>query len=260
VGTRTVADVGMKEGLGCLTVKAVTESSPIKRNNMKYTALLILLLLLGCSEKESAKVDQSDSGNSSNALMSDRAQLPKMYAILRDFPWDSIKPDMAFATVNKTKDGAYFFVSNKLPWVPKDQDSIEMVNGNGENVFLRIAPNVDARSFIEGYIGCNLYFSGVVSLDHFYSIESPSSFRLVLLMHNSETFEHIIETETFFFSNQDETNSVQVEAEFRFPQHTSIFDFQDKLHQYSQQYIGVCKQVELLYQGSNALTRVIVPK
>ena len=223
---------------------------------MKITALLTFALLLGCSKQESAKDNLSESGTRSTALMSDKAQLPEIYAILRDFPRESLSPDTAFVMVKKQGDGSFSFVSTNAQWVTKDSDTLETTHEQGENAFIRIE-RVNARSFIEGYIGCDLYFPGVASLRHFYSITPPSSFRLVLLLCNAATHEHIVETDTFYFSNgpNAETNSVLVQSEIRFPQDTSMMTFQNKLCQYEKLYKGVCKQVEVFCQASNSVTQ-----
>jgi len=225
---------------------------------MKITALVILALLLGCSKQESAKADLSESGTRLTALMSDKEQLPEIYTILRDFPWESLNPDIAVPTVIKQRDGSYSFTSNNAQWVTKDSDAIEMTN---EMAHIQIVPNVNSRSFVEGYMGCELYFPGIVSLEHFYSITSPSSFRLVLLLHNSATQEHIVEADTLFCANgpNAETNSVLVQSEFRFPLHTPVMAFQNQLHQYGERHMGVCKQVEALYQRSNAVIQANAP-
>ena len=228
---------------------------------MKITALLVLAFLLGCSKQESVKSDLSGSGTRSTALMSDKEQLSEIYAILRDFPWGSLNPDIAFPTVKKQGDGSYSFISNNAQWVAKDSEAIETTNKQGENAYIQIVPNVNARSFTEGYMGCDLYFPGIVSFAHFYSITPPSSFRLVLLLHNTATQEHIVETDTFFCSNgpNAETNSVLVKSEFFFPQHTSIMAFENKLYEYGKLYIGVCKQVEIFCQSTNAVTQAKAP-
>lgn len=232
-----------------------------KKQTMKTTALLILALLLGCSKQENAKDDLSGSDTRSTALMSDKEQLPEIYAILRDFPWESLNPDTTFSTVIKQKAGSYYFASNSAQWVAKGSDAIAMTNELGETAHIQIVPNVNGRSFVEGYMGCELYFPGLVSFEHFYSITTPSSFRLVLLLQNSATREHIVEVDTIFCSNgpNAETNSVLVQSEFCFPQHISVIAFRNQLLQYGERHKGVCKQVEALYQKANAVIQAKAP-
>lgn len=213
-------------------------------------AVLLLICLLGCRKQEVPTTEQPKSDKRLLAAMSDKAQIPSIYKVLRDIPWETMLPDIDFAKVRKIKPDSYSFVLNDISWKFPYPETIEKADSDGTHTDITIQSNVDASSFLESYIGCNLYFHGVVALNHFYNKEAVSYFRLVLLLRNHGTDEHIVETETLIYMD-DSTNSVQVSANFRFPKETSLSKFQEVLHKQCKQYLGICKQVERLKADSH---------
>jgi|GEM_PF-4825306 len=223
----------------------------------RILTIVLLAAMTGCDRQKVARQDECAYDNRPIVSILQAGKSSVVYSIVRDIPWESAEPDMSFAKVTQTGKDVYAITLSVSTWKPSAFQGIEAVIPDTYKSHIAIYTNVDARAHLETYIGCDLTFYGVVSLDQIRVNDTTSIFRLVQLGYIHESAGRLIsdvDVDTFICKRGAHFSSTQISGSFSFPPETILSDFKRILYDQCKQYMGICKQVELLAEGTNEKT------
>lgn len=220
----------------------------------RVLTVVLLAVITGCDKQKSSRPDECAYENRSIASILQAGKSSVVHSIVRDIPWESIEPDMSFAKVTQTGKDLYSISLYASEWKPSDSHGIEAVLPEAYNSHIAIYTNVDARAHLETYIGCDLTFYGVVSLDQIRVNDTTSIFRLVQFGFIHESAGRLIadvDVDMFILTRDARFCSTQISGSFCFPQETILSDFRSILNDQCKQFMGICKQVEIIAEGTS---------
>jgi len=223
----------------------------------RVLTIVLLATMTGCDRQKVARPNECAYDNQSIASIMQAGKCSVVHSIVRKIPWESVEPDMSFAKVTQTGNDLYSISLYASEWKPSGSHGIEAVIPDTYKSHIAIYTNVDARAYLETYIGCDLTFYGVVSLDQVRVNDTTSIFRLVQLGFIYESAGRLIpnvDVDTFILTRDARFSSTQISSSFSFPSETILSDFRSILYDQCKQYMGICKQVELLAQGTGEKT------
>ena len=215
---------------------------------IRKAIVLFFVVMTGCDRQKVVTPDEDGYENRSIIGILETGKFSIIHSIIRKIPWETMEPDLSFARVTHAANDMYSITPCKSSWKFSAFHGIETGSADSYKSDINIHTNVDARAYLETYVGCDLTFPSVVSLDHVLVSDSISVFRLVRtgFQKSSDKVVLIVDVDTFVLKSEDGLASTQISGLFRFFQDITLADLRTILHNQCREYMGICKQVELL--------------